>query len=143
MNVNLYVYVRKKCTLTSKRTLEHGIENTILQLSAGIMKCEKFHFANHFCLLKKFWKCERFLCLASFSSFLSTSSVQAVEERFPPDVSSKNVVMVRKGRFYRHFSEHGSSPCKTVSSRGAGETPKRGPEKYLIGSNWLIEKHPS
>ena len=29
MNVNLYVYVRKKCTLTSKRTLEHGIENTI------------------------------------------------------------------------------------------------------------------
>ena len=51
-----------------------------------------------------------------------------------------NVVMVRKGHFYHHFSEQGRSPCKTVSCRWGGETPKRDLEKYLMGSNWLTKK---
>ena len=46
----------------------------------------------------------------------------------------------RENHFEHHFSEHGRSPSKTVSSRGAGETPKRGPKKHLMGSNWLKGK---
>ena len=61
----------------------------------------------------------------------------AVEEAVSPNASLQNLSLGRKISFYHHFSEQCAGPCNTVSCRGAGETPKRGPKKYLIGSNWL------
>ena len=61
----------------------------------------------------------------------------AFPEGFPSDASFLNASVGRKGHFYHHFSEQGRSLCKTFSCRGGGETPKRGPEKHLILSNWL------
>ena len=48
MNVNLYVYERKKCTLTSKRTLEHGIENTIFVAKCWDQEMWKISFCEPF-----------------------------------------------------------------------------------------------
>ena len=124
MNVNLYVYERKKCTLMISVHSNMESKMQFLQQSAGIRKCEKYPFANHFCLLKKFWKCERFLCLATFSRFLSTLSEQSFEDGVSPDASFRNAVLVRKGHFYRHFFEQDRSPCKTVSGRGAARHQK-------------------
>ena len=137
MNVNLYVYERKKCTLTSKRTLEHGIENTIFVAKCWDHEMWKISFCEPFLSSEEILEMRAVSVLGIIFLIFIEFEWPVLRSRVFARCATWNQPLGRENHFEHHFSEQGRSPCKTVSCRGGGRTPKRGPNNYLMGSNWL------
>ena len=67
MNVNMYVYERKKCTLTSKRTLEHDCKNKTFIAKCLEHKCDRIYFCE---LITRFARFAEIRTYAVFSVIL-------------------------------------------------------------------------
>ena len=98
------------------------IEQTCTQISTLIS--DLFNLSNHFCFFWKFWKCERFLCLASFSWFLSSLSEQPFEDGVSPDASLRNAYWFANNTFILTFQNRAVVLAKPSPAGGAARHQK-------------------